>query len=310
MTRTEEKNVNATPAPSEKTTGEKWYDRIKFGAAEAFILVATAGIAYWARHGKPGNKWNLFKRMQDRFEIWMKPLAKTETGKIVAGAAASTMVTFHGGNAFAPCMKWFDNKKKNIVAYCNEKFGSREEVRIGNAKVEAEPRQSWGDVIKGRVAAWLIVFSSFLPAMLIAGKDKTTGVLRFDKYEDWFGKTLAKFTKDGARINAMPITERLAKNADTSKTYKFGRILALDIYATTAAILIWNAISKFSAGKRSRKKSQAEEPAPVPAAPPAEQTPCHGPACAVQKALGGRGKYDSYAGMVTSEKEASHMMGV
>ncbi len=251
------------PAFLPKTTGEKVYGALKFMTGEVFILGATAAIAYIARYGKKSS-WNVFQRFQDWFEndlLTKKIPLKTpepkgklaEIGNLAATAAANTMVTFHGGNLFAPFMKWFANNKDNMVHYFNKRFGKPGEVEIGDTRMKAELDESWGDVIKGRLVAWGIVFSSFFAAMVLVGKDKN-GMYRFDKYEEKFGRWLAGFTKEGKAIAQIPVTQKLHPDPHPNKTYRFGRILALDIYATTAGLIIWNAISRLSANKRQRKK--------------------------------------------------------
>lgn len=269
--------VAAQADACKKTTGEKYYKWLKFGAAEAFILAATAVIAYVARYGDYAWKGipNIFKYIQDGFEWLLKPLTKigkkggklNEIGTVVAGAGASTMVTFHGGNAFAPFMKWFDNSKTRIVGFFNRKFGKDGEEEIAQRKLETESRQSWGDVIKGRFAAWAIVFVSFVSGGILAGKDKQTGMYRFDKFEEGFGRKLAGFTKGGKEIAKLSVSEvpKLPEHMASNITYRFGKILALDIYATTAAIAIWNIISAFSAKKRGKKET--EKPGAMPSVP-------------------------------------------
>jgi hypothetical protein len=265
---------------SKKTTGEKYYDRLKFGVAEVVILGATAAIAYVARYGD--KKWdsiNVFKWIQDVCEVAFSPLKKIgkdggklrEIGTTIAGAAASTMVTFHGGNAFAPAMKWFEDKKKSIVDYFNARSGKPGELEVGREHLEKAPKQTWGDVIKGRFAAWGIVFASFVSAGILAGKDKH-GMGRFDKFEEGFGRWVASFTKAGKELHiglpgktGIALHRELEGVAKSNRTYRFGKILALDIYATTAAILIWNAISKISAKKRQNAgESSPENSLPTP----------------------------------------------
>jgi hypothetical protein len=270
---TEPSTVQAPTAALPKTTGEKRYGVLKFAVAEGFILAATAVLAYVANYGKDAYKGipNYLKKFQTWFreDLLTKkiPLSKQgEIGKLGAAAAASAMVTMHGGNLFAPFMKWFEDCKEHIVTHFNKRSGTPEEVEIAQERLKNEPKQNWGDVIKGRLSAFAIVFTSFFTAMVATGKDKKTGVYHFDKIEDWFGTKLAGFTKQGAEIAKIPIAERLNNPAVTNKTYKFGRILALDIYATTAAILIWNAISRFSANKR-KKHDATHDASPVANAP-------------------------------------------
>ena len=49
------------------------------------------------------------------------------------------------------------------------------------------------------------------------------------------------------------MSKALTETQAMNKTYRFGKILALDFYATSAAIIIWTAISRSSAAKRRLK---------------------------------------------------------
>ncbi|MFW0776947.1 MAG: hypothetical protein ACN2B6_04420 [Rickettsiales bacterium] len=269
---------------SKPTTGERKFSWLKFGVAEVFILGMTAVIAYVARYGK--DKYGAIPNYIKQFEEWFGGKLKVDdrkgTAKLITGALASTMVTFHGGNVFAPAMKWFENSKGKMVDYFNKKYGTPEELEAGRIRVEEEPKQTWTDIIKGRLVAFAIVFTSFVGATAAAGKsvikDNDGNVLlnkegkavkeyRFVKFEDWVGTKFASLTKDGERIANMNKLERIGNmNAKTNTSYKYGRILALDVYATTAAIIIWNVISKMSANKRhaqSKSTDTVEEQLPL-----------------------------------------------
>ena len=100
---------------------------------------------------------------------------------------------------------------------------------------------------------------------MLAGTDKN-GMRKFDKYEAQFGKWAASKTETGKAILAnfakdAPMTKELATALEGSRSFRFGKILALDIYATTAALAIWTTVSKFSAILRSRKGVVAQEAA-------------------------------------------------
>ncbi len=247
--------ANAT-AP--KTTGEKYYDRLKFATGEVFILGATAVLAYVARYGQSAYMGipNYLKQFQD----WMEhrlfgeiiPLRKVpKIGEILTVSFAGTSVTSWGGNLFSLPMKWFEDRKKKMVDSFNRGFGKPGEFEDAHERLSHEPQQSWGDVIKGRIASFSIVWISFFTAMLAAGKKE--GVLRFDRFEDWGGRMLSWFTKEGEAIAKLPIAERLNNNNVTNKSYKFGRMFVLDVFATTASLIIWGAVSKHSANKRKKQ---------------------------------------------------------
>jgi len=269
-----EKTPGMTLDTSEKTTGEKYYSWLKFGVAEVFILVATAVIAYWARHGQ--DKWyNVFKQIQKLSDKVFSPLSRIgkdgskarEVGTVLSVAAASTMVTFHGGNAFAPAMKWFDNKKNDIVNAFNKLFGKPDELEIGQERLKEDPKQSWGDVIKGRLAAWAIVFTSFVSATLLIGKSTKNNDYHFNNFEEWFARKFAGLTKGGKELAKISALQKLPEHLKENKSYRFGKILALDIYATTAAIIIWNVISELSAKIRQKEKKEVPHETPAPALP-------------------------------------------
>ncbi len=311
---------------SQPTTGEKYYNRFKFIAAEGFILAATAAIAYVARYGKASYAGipNYLQKFQNWFD---NKLVKnrlyeldesTPIKKRLAQAAAATMVTFHGGNLFAPIMKFLEDNKSHIVDNLNQRYGKEGEVELGREHLKHEPKQTWGDIIKGRMAGFGTVFTSFATMDILLGKDKSAAKprYRFDKFEDWFGRKVAGFTVGGKELSKIPMTQELTAEMTKNKSYRFGKILALDIYATTAAIMIWNAISHLSAKNRVTAEQTATDdqsnnettPAPVVETPPAStQTVSHAekvkPSGNKEKGL--EGKAASYAKLITSQQQAA-----
>lgn len=245
------------------TTGEKLYGAIKFITADVFILAATAVLAYVARYGKDTYAGipNYLKKFQDSFHTKLLdnkilPLGKSnkEWGERLAGAAASATILMHGGNAFIIPMKWFEDNKKKIVAYFNKNYGKDGEEDIGNKRLQHEPKQTWGDVIKGRFSAWGLVFSAFVSFDFLLGKSKKNGdhdgMYYLDQYEEKFGRWLAGFTKSGKEIATYPVRHELPSSLARNSTYRFGKILALDFFATAISIMTWDFISKVSAKKR------------------------------------------------------------
>ena len=164
-------------------------------------------------------------------------------------------------------MKWFEDSKSKIVNYFNRKSSNPDELEIGKQRLADEPKQSWMDIIKGRIVAMGIVSAGFFGIAYAAGEDKKTGKLRFDLFEDWGGVQLAKLTKEGKKIANTPVVKRLDDVTATNRTYKFGRMLALDIIATTVAIGIWNVVGGLSAKKRAdqtQPMNSLEEPSVAP----------------------------------------------
>lgn len=233
-----------------KTTGEKWFHALRFGIAETVIMGLTAVIAFESsKHGRNnfGPIPNYLKRAEQKFEQWVQPLARRgENGAIVAGALASTMITFHGGNLFAPVMKWLQDNQEKIVTAINKKHGKPGEVEAGQQRLEHRTKETWGDILKGRVASWLMVFTAFVGADMVAGKN-AAGKRHFEAFQEKFAEKLTKIVRPGQPVNT------------AGKLFQYNKIIALDIFATTAAVLLWTSVAKFSAIMRGRKSREAVE---------------------------------------------------
>ncbi len=273
-------------ASQHKTIGERAYNGIQFWFVKGLILAATATIAYFARYGEETN-W--IRKMQVFFiDYVQKPMGSLgewtgnqikggtpgpvrnwigdkahETIAVLGAAFASTMVLFHGGNVVAPVVQWFENHRKHIIASVNRRWVNPGDDALGNEKFKDLPKQTAGDVVKGRIMAWITVFGTFVGAFLLAGKVKGADMYRFDWYEEWFSRMTSRFSKKGAPFAeyAMhPTLDTLAKSAETSALfashekrlfgYRISNILAMDIYATTMGIVVWNFFSRLSAKTR------------------------------------------------------------
>jgi len=256
-----ETQVEKTEDKTQKTsatTGEKWFSALRFAAGEGIILFLTAVLAYVARYGK--DSYGPVPNYLKKFQGWMTdkllnnkvlPLGKNpgSHSERLAHIIAGTTILMHGGNAFTPVMKVIEDRKERIVTYINDRWGKPGEVEAGKANVRAEPKQTWGDLVKGRLIAWGVVFLTFVGADWALGQNKSTGKYNFDMFEDWFGKGVAKITSKGR--GAIQNGTHEANN-----TYRFGKILALDIYATAAALVVWITTSKIFAMLRGKKTLQ------------------------------------------------------
>lgn len=239
-----------------ETKGERGFRLLRFWIAEVVVLALTAAIAYSARYNEAGTISKISKKLEGLAKQVVGTDETTPHGRL-GKSFADAMVTFHGGNVFAPFLYAMERKKGVIVNFINERFGTPEEVEIGKLRVENEPKPSFLSVLKGRLVAFAIVFSSFSLADQLLGyttdpADTGKKIFRFNKYVDnvsqWFGE---KFGPTG--IDYSTITDETIK--DAPKSYKLGGILALDVYATTAAITIWTAFNKIFARREDKAKS-------------------------------------------------------
>gem|GEM_PF-6772328 len=274
-----------------KTTGEWVYDFIQFWLVKGFILGATAWIGYYARFGK---ETNFVRKIQQWCQKAIaEPLAIAggkagesleksiggKTGKwigdkthevmaVFGGAFASTMVLFHGGNLMAPVVQWFENNRQGIVADANRRWGKPEEVALGDEKFRDTPKQTFGDVIVGRITAWLTVFASFFTAFLVIGKMKhlsNPAMYKLDYFEEFCSRAVSGFGKK-SEFAHIPMNKELHELAKETPAlfagkernllmYKVSRILALDVYATSMGIIVWNLTSRLSARTREHGES-------------------------------------------------------
>lgn len=301
-----------------KTVGERAYFWFQFIFVKGLILGATAFIGYHAKFGSETGALGFIRKFQQWCIRWIeKPIAGAgerageklaksiggergrwlgaKTHEVIAvfgGAFASTMVIFHGGNVVAPVVQYFENHRRQFINGVNRRWGKPGDEALGNEKFEFLPHQTAGDVVKGRLTAWLTVFGSFFTAFLLIGKVKGSGTYRLDAFEDWSARVVSGLGK-GSKFGHIPVTQDLARLAAEKPDmfagaernllwYKTSRILALDFYATTMSILVWNFAARLSARSRrhgepflealgheltGKKHHTAPTPAPEPETP-------------------------------------------
>jgi hypothetical protein len=262
-----------------KTPGEKFYGITQFIVGKVFILAATAALAFVADKDKGPDKifgtvpnflksWNI--SLQNALE--KPPIKVKERGPhagLFAYATVSMLVLSYGGHAFAPFIRWFENSKEKIANAYNKRFGTERDVAITKERLKDEPKQNWGDVIKGRIMAMLTVFVSILGVYSLVGRtkygdrtevhDKDGKEFRMELYEDYVGRGVAGIFggKKGKEIWQTPMKQSLTKEQKHNRTYEFGKILAIDVFATSMGLIMWNLFSRNSAKKRHEKKKAA-----------------------------------------------------
>jgi hypothetical protein len=242
-----------------KTTGEKWFDAIRFATGEGVILGLTAVLAYVSKYGKNsyGGMPNYLKKMDEgTFGALMKRdfFKNHEHGERIAGAVAGTTTLMHGGNVFIPVMNGLNNHKHNIVDSINRRWGKPGELEAGQERLKAQEPETWGDIIKGRIVSWGAVFSGLLGADLLLGKKKGTDTYWSDIGKNKVARLITRTTEKGRDIlSRVPEGEFVSEELKAFKPYRYGKILALDVFATTAALAIWTSISKLSAILRKKK---------------------------------------------------------
>lgn len=269
-----------------KTFGEKRFDQLNWILGYVVTFVATIFPAYyfrdssktsWFDKDKSWRQWTKDKKT-DLANSWFKSFKKNEVfdHEAVSSIFVNTTATFAGGFLVLPVIKWMENNKQKIVRYFNEKKGDEAEVAMGDANTADHESPSWGSLLKGRLASFAIVFTSF---MVLIGIAPT----QMDKIEK-FGERA--FVAGGRKLTGKDLGDPEAPLKDLSQpsnwAYRLnraGNLTVFDSIATGASITLTLAISKVL-GKKEKKKEpevvapvavETREAAPVETAPASEK---------------------------------------
>jgi hypothetical protein len=273
-----EQQKAADPKPLPKTSGEKFYSVVQFVFGKLFILTAGIVLAIAADeklgpeklgHKKVFQVPNFLKQFQKWTEdkvVRNKHFSLEEKGpyaRLAGYAFATTLITSHGGNLFAPFMLWLENRKQQISNLYNKHFGKPGEVEIASERLKDQPKQGWKDIIKGRLMGWVVVFSSILGVYAAMGRTKLGNreEFRMKYYEDFVGRLVAGMFggKEGKEIWETPLKQELTDKQKLNKTHRLGELLAIDFIATSAGLIVWNIASRRSARKRQQKEEALEK---------------------------------------------------
>ena len=234
--------------------GEQAFDWLTYGAVGGIgTFIATIPIAYWAKY-TGGAK--VFAGM-------VKKLQKIGLSEGAAENAVMTTATMQGGNFTLIPIKLLENCKPGLVEKFNTMLGDKSQ----DASVENDTKQTWGSLIKARlIFAWLPVFACFEGAERLIGKNN------FSTFKDMFSEQVV------CKLFRQPThTPGLAKILENeTRTFRLGKIAALDIFATvaTSTLLyvgsrIFSRKSEHWHAKDAAGKSDNEKATATPTAEPA-----------------------------------------
>jgi len=203
-------------------------------------FAATLGIAHWLQHG--GGK-GMVDRGTKRLENW---LGRVKLGGY-AGQVMTTSILMPGGSVMLIPLHYLEKHRKPIVAWFNRQLGDTTDP----AQLIEPPQQSWGSLIKGRLVAWAVVFSSLVGVTSLLGKDKVK------ELENGFAKNVVCkiFDKPTHQLADGFAVLNGGKPVET-KTFQYGIIAAVDIFATAASTALLFVSSRFFAKKRDEKQQR------------------------------------------------------
>lgn len=213
--------------------GERLFDLLTYGGI-GFLGVFAAGIpiGYW---GKYGGGAGMFKSSA-------KALEKLGMSAKAADDAVMTSVLMQPGNVGLIPIKWMENRKPELVEKFNKMLGDKS----ADASVEHDPQQTWGSLIKSRLAAWLAVFAGFRGAAHAIGEKK------FGAFENAFAEKVCNVLGKATHVAPAGVVlspEMLKTFEYETKAFRYGKIAALDVFATAAATVLLYAASRVFAKK-------------------------------------------------------------
>ena len=246
------------PKKPMRTHGDKLFDRwIYAGLNGVGTFILTIPLAYWGDHGKGKQAFgNGAKWMNKNLNMDVK----------VAERAIGTTTLGLGGTVMVLPVWLAEHYRKPIVEWFNKHFGNEKDR---HAVVENPAPQTFGTLLKGRVVAWLAVFSGFTG---FAAASKALGHEHaLDNFKTWFGKNTCKLigkeTHDPAVLAELKVAGKTAeealKGAET-KAYHYAKLGALDIFATTAATSILYVTSRVFAKRKAKHDQIAATTAKMP----------------------------------------------
>ncbi len=281
------------------TPGEKRFNfsTYKLTAIGTFVISAVA--LYWAQHSKSPVWFGLTKSTKSMSEAWKETarsignwsvwqsITQSRAGKLdlfgwkpfafdsgnmtqVGSGFLQTIAAFMGGNVMLAIILPREAHKAEIVHRLNEKHGTEEDVKRGDERVAHTPKQNWSSIVGGRLAAFATVFVSItfvnaliggigrkmqsnraqaqLPASPTIDAAAKSGL---EAYENWVGR--------GMKRVALRLFPGMESNTQ-DVMHKVGQSVAVDAFATAAAVGILETTSRAIAKHRD-KKHAAQEPA-------------------------------------------------
>lgn len=223
-----QQELSAEERKQRRTTGLKLFDLFLYPFLNNFIVFGTSVVATYltSRGNTQGGKIGKF--LYDRGAATEKFYAKS-FGMKPESAEMAKIVTwsFADGLFLSPIVKIFEDRREKIGKWIDDKLGTTpKDLSV----YEAEPKQTWGSVIKGRIAAGVVV----LPTAILFDKTGINSKL-FDKRGQQLGKWIeskpnlaSKFGSktDIPEVARISIFEAVYTTICTGALYFFSRAFA------------------------------------------------------------------------------------
>ncbi len=155
--------LSAVDLTAKRTPGLKVFDVFLYPILTNFVVFGVSVAAtYLTRHGDQtgGKIGQWFFNRGKAFETFAM---KHGMGQKQAEASKMVAFSFVDGSVMAPVVKAFEDKRESIARGIDVAMGTKP---ADESVYDAEPKQSWGSVLGGRIAALTLV----LPTAVVLGK--------------------------------------------------------------------------------------------------------------------------------------------
>lgn len=256
----------------QRTPGLKIFDLGLYPILTNFVVFAVSVAAtYLTTHGnQQGGK--VGKWFYERGNIFKREVMKLGMDEKQADASKMITFSFLDGSIMAPFIKMFEDRREHIAKKIDTRLGTLPE---DDSAYDAEPKQSWGSVLGGRVVA----LSTVLPTAIVLGKVGT-------KDGQWIWNTV----KDNPGFNSLndhmfsnpgkALGEAIEKDPKIARYFGKTNIPVISSVAIFEAFYtsLCTAALYFSSRHIAKKKAQSTEQgvsdaAVVPAVTTAEDAP-------------------------------------
>lgn len=233
----QEQPLTAEERKQRRTLGLKLFDVLLYPILNNFIVFGTSVAAtYFTSRGNDHGGW-IGKQLYNR-GVKTESFFKNTFGMNKDSAEMAKIVTwsFADGALLSPVVKLFEDRRERIGKWIDDKLGTTPQ----NLSVyEAEPKQTWGSVLKGRVAAGMVVLPTAI-AFDISGVNKKLFNERGEKLGQWIKdhpKIASKFgPADIPEVARISIFEAVYTSICTGALYMFSRKFARQHDAKTGRV--------------------------------------------------------------------------
>lgn len=207
-----------------RTTGLKLFDILLYPVLNNVVVFGTSVVAtYLTSRGNHQGGW-IGKQLYERGAATERFYAKTFGMKPESAEMAKIVTWSFGDGLFlSPIVKVFEDRREKIGKWIDDKLGTTpQDLSV----YDAEPKQTWGSVIKGRIAAGAVV----LPTAIVFDKTGINSKL-FDKR----GQQLGKWIESKPNLAA-----KFGKNTDIHEVARISIFEAVYTFICTGALYFFS----------------------------------------------------------------------